>query len=120
MLAAMRRCGSLVEFSLMTVNATWPGLMCFNPSLRAINLQFGGEIEETRTMLQAAMPALRSASSQLESRQRCFPRRLGSEIFLATDASGDRARREFTRRWRVAGVFRGACRAKGPFRGRQR
>src|SRR2546429_7231139 len=37
MLAAMSRCASFVEFSLMTVNATCPGLMCFNPSLREID-----------------------------------------------------------------------------------
>src|SRR6267142_1624994 len=85
-LAAMRRCGSLVEFSLMTVNATCPGLMCFNPSLREINLQLGGEIDETRTMLHAAMPALRRASSKLESRSRCLPTPLVKKIFLATNA----------------------------------
>jgi hypothetical protein len=70
----------------MTVKATWPGLMCFNPSLREINLQLGGKIEETRTMLQAAMPALRSASSKLESLSRCFPTPLVRKIFLATNA----------------------------------
>src|SRR5260221_329179 len=86
MLAAMRRCASLVEFSLMTVNATWPGLMCFKPSLREINLQLGGKIEETRTMLHAAMPALRRASSKLESLSRCLPTPLVRKIFLATNA----------------------------------
>src|SRR5204863_3406414 len=86
MLAAIRRCGSLVEFSLMTVNATCPGLMCFKPSLREINLQLGGKIEETRTMLHAAMPALRRASSKLESRSRCLPTPLVKKIFLATNA----------------------------------
>jgi hypothetical protein len=75
-----------VEFSLMTVNATWPGLMCFKPSLREINLQFGGKIDETRTMLQAAIPALRRASSKLESRSRCLPTPLVKNIFLATNA----------------------------------
>src|SRR6267143_1805838 len=70
-LAAMSRCASLVEFSLMTVNATCPGLMCFNPSLREINLQLGGKMEETRTMLHAAMPEFRRASSKLESLSRC-------------------------------------------------
>src|SRR4029077_16576362 len=85
-LAAMKRCGSLVEFSLMTVNATWPGLMCFNPSLRDINLQLGGKMEETRTMLHAAIPALRSASSKLESLSRCLPTPLVRNIFLATNA----------------------------------
>src|SRR6266446_6982750 len=71
MLAAIRRCASFVEFSLMTVKATCPGLMCFKPSLREINLQLGGKIEETRTMLHAAMRALRRASSKLESFSRC-------------------------------------------------
>src|SRR5437879_9515347 len=82
MLAAMSRCASLVEFSLMTVKATCPGLMCFRPSLREINLQFGGKIEETRTMLQAAMPALRRASSKLESLSRCLPTPLVRKIFF--------------------------------------
>jgi len=41
--------------------------MCFNPSLREINLQLGGKMEETRTMLQAAMPALRSAKLELRA-----------------------------------------------------
>src|SRR5260370_7578005 len=86
MLAAMRRWASLVEFSLMTVNATCPGLMCFSPSLREINLQLGGKIEETRTMLHAAMPALRRASSKLESLSRCLPTPLVRKIFLATNA----------------------------------
>src|SRR4029077_5442762 len=86
MLAAIRRCGSFVEFSLMTVKATWPGLMCFKPSLRETNLQLGGKIEETRTMLQAAMPALRRASSKLESLSRCLPTPLVRKIFLATNA----------------------------------
>src|ERR1700682_603396 len=86
MLAAMRRCASFVEFSLMTVKATWPGFMCFKPSLREINLQLGGKIEETRTMLHAAMPALRRASSKLESLSRCLPTPLVRKIFLGTNA----------------------------------
>src|ERR1700730_18365340 len=60
--------------------------MCFNPSLRDISLQLGGKIEETRTMLHAAMPALRSASSKLESLSRCLPTPLVRNIFLATNA----------------------------------
>src|SRR6266478_2620429 len=86
MLAAIRRCGSLVEFSLMTVNATCPGLMCFRPSLREISLQLGGKMEETRTMLHAAIPALRKASSKLESRSRCLPTPFVRKIFFATNA----------------------------------
>src|ERR1700726_4197102 len=87
-LAAISRCASLVEFSLMTVKATCPGLMCFNPSLREISLQLGGKMEETRTMLQAAIPALRKASSKLESRSRCFPTPFVRKIFFATNAMG--------------------------------
>lgn len=86
MLAAMSRCGSRVEFSLMTVKATCPGLMCLSPSLREISLQLGGKMEDTRTMLHAAMPALRSASSKLERRSRCFPTPLVMKIFFATNA----------------------------------
>src|SRR5256714_14090780 len=85
-LAAISRCGSFVEFSLMTVKATWPGLMCFNPSLREINLQLGGKMEETRTILHAAIPAFLSASSKLESLSRCFPTPLVRNIFFATNA----------------------------------
>ena len=85
MLEAINRWAYLVEFSLMTVNATWPGLMCFNPSLREINLQLGGKIEDTRTMLHAAIPALRKASSKLESLSRCLPTPLVRKIFLATN-----------------------------------
>src|ERR1700686_1547588 len=86
MLAAMSRCASLVEFSLMTVNATCPGLMCFSPSLREINLQLGGKREETRTILHAAIPAFRRASSKLESLSRCLPTPLVRNIFFATNA----------------------------------
>src|ERR1700680_3558954 len=86
MLAAIKRCGSLVEFSLITVKATWPGRMCFRPSLREINLQLGGKMEDTRTILQAAMPALRHANSKLESRSRCLPTPLVRKIRLATNA----------------------------------
>src|SRR5215475_66326 len=86
MLAAIKRCASLVEFSLMTVNATCPGLMYFNPSLREINLQYGGKIEETRTMLHAAMPAFLRANSTLDSLSRCFPTPLVRKIFFATNA----------------------------------
>src|ERR1700694_3859254 len=70
----------------MTVKATCPSLMCFNPSLREINLQLGGKIDDTRTMLHAAIPALRKANSKLESLSRCFPTPLVRKIFLATNA----------------------------------
>src|SRR5580698_9921545 len=93
MLAAIRRCASRVEFSLITVNATWPGRMYFRPSLREISLQLGGKIEDTRTMLHAAMPALRKANSKLESRSRCLPTPLVRKIFFATNAMYDAGRR---------------------------
>src|SRR2546425_9113254 len=86
MLAAISRCGSRVEFSLITVNATCPGFMCFSPSLREISLQFGGKMDDTGTMLHAAMPALRSASSKLESLSRCLPTPFVRKIFFATNA----------------------------------
>jgi hypothetical protein len=86
MLAAISRCASLVEFSLITVNATCPGLMYFKPSLREINLQFGGKMDETRTMLHAAIPAFLRASSKLDNLSRCFPTPLVRNIFFATNA----------------------------------
>src|SRR5262249_59706353 len=39
-----------------------------------------------RTMLHAAMPALRNASSKLDSRSLCLPTPLVRNIFLATNA----------------------------------
>src|SRR5579864_6214443 len=96
--AAINRCGSRVWFSLITVNATWPGFRCFNPSLREISLQYGGKIDETRTMLQAAIPAFRRASSKLERRSRCFPTPLVRKIFFATNAMS-RAGLRCLRRW---------------------
>src|SRR5580658_10899743 len=93
MLAAIKRCGSRVEFSLITVNATCPGLMCFKPSLREMSWQLGGKIDDTRTILQAAMPAFRKANSKLESRSRCLPTPLVRKIFFATNAMYDAGRR---------------------------
>src|SRR2546429_9406780 len=97
MLAAMSRCASFVEFSLMTVKATCPGLIYFNPSLREINLQLGGKMEETRTMLHAAMPAFRRASSKLESLSRCLPTPLVRKIFLESEER--RVGKECRSRW---------------------
>src|SRR5271155_412481 len=45
-------------------------------------------MDETRTILQAAIPALRSASSKLDRRSRCFPTPLVRNIFFATNAMG--------------------------------
>src|SRR3989442_10512138 len=88
MLAAISRCGSRVEFSLITVNATCPGFMCFSPSLREISLQFGGEMDHTGALLHAARPALRTASSKLERLSRCFPPPFVRKIFFAKNALG--------------------------------
>ena len=63
--------------------------MCFKPSLREISWQLGGKIEDTRTILHAAMPALRNASSKLESRSRCLPTPLVRKIRFATNAMED-------------------------------
>jgi len=86
MLAAISRCASRVEFSLITVKATCPGRICFKPSLREMRRQLGGKIEETRTILQAAMPAFRNANSKLERRSRCLPTPFVRKIRFATNA----------------------------------
>src|SRR5262245_43751249 len=46
---------------------------------------FGGKMLETRTRLQAAMPAERSASSNEVSFSRCFPTPLVKNISLGTN-----------------------------------
>src|SRR5487761_8751 len=83
--AAIRRCGSRVEFSLITTKVTWPGFSSFTPSLRGISLQRGGKMLDTRTRLHAAMPAERSASSKLVSFSRCFPTPLVRNILFGTN-----------------------------------
>ncbi len=67
--------------------------MCFKPSLREISRQLGGKIEDTRTILHAAMPALRRANSKLDSRSRCLPTPLVRKILFATNAMYDAERR---------------------------
>src|SRR5436853_1267175 len=83
-LDAIRRCGSRVEFSATTENVTSPGYKYFRPSLREINLQLGGKMEETRTRFCAAIPASRSASSKEVSRSLCFPTPLVRKMRLGT------------------------------------
>src|ERR1019366_702023 len=53
-------------------------------SLRAINLQCGGKIEETLTRFCAAMPASRSANSKEVSRSLCFPTPLVRKMRFGT------------------------------------
>src|SRR5579875_2922736 len=91
--AAISRWGSLVAFSLITTCRICPGLSSFMPSCGEMSLQCGGKIDETRTRLYWAMPALRSAISKLESFSRCLPTPLVRKIFLATKLiPGSRAR----------------------------
>jgi len=71
--AATSRCASLVAFSLITTCSTCPARRSFCPSWAEISLQWGGKIDETRTRLNCAMPADRSAISKLESFSRCLP-----------------------------------------------
>src|SRR5438552_9343007 len=85
-LDAIRRCGSRVEFSATTENVTSPGYKYFRPSLREINLQLGGKMEETRTRFCAAMPASRSANSKEVSRSLCLPTPLVRKIRLGTSS----------------------------------
>src|SRR5438067_193794 len=80
----IRRCGSRLEFSATTEKTTSPGERYFSPSLREINLQFGGKIDETRTRFCAAMPASRSASSNEVRRSLCFPTPLVRKIRFGT------------------------------------
>jgi hypothetical protein len=62
--AAIRRWGSLVAVSDMTTKVTCPGLRRLMPSLRDMMRQPGGKMLDTRTRLQAAIPADRKASSK--------------------------------------------------------
>src|SRR5205823_2649525 len=79
-----RRCGSWVEFSATTADTTSPGLRYFSPCERAISLQLGGNMEETRTRFCAAMPASLNASSKEVKRSRCLPTPLVKKIRLGT------------------------------------
>ena len=60
---AISRCGSFVDVSATTVNRTWPAWSFFRPSFRDTILQRGGKMLDTRTMLNSAIFASRSASS---------------------------------------------------------
>jgi len=62
------------------VNATCP-LDQLQSFAREISLQFGEKIEDTRTMLHAAIPAFRNASSKLESSRDVFLRPWSGKSF---------------------------------------
>src|SRR5882762_5974450 len=83
--AAISRCGSRVAASDITTKVTWPGSSRFAPCERDRMRHFGGKMLETRTRLQAAMPADRSASSNDVSFSRCLPTPLVKNISLGTN-----------------------------------
>src|SRR2546429_2198628 len=87
----MSRCGSRVAASDMTTKVTCPGSRRFMPASRDRIRQFGGKILDTRTRLQAAMPADRSASSNEVSFSRCLPTPLVKNISLGTNPSTSRS-----------------------------
>src|SRR5919201_2931260 len=83
--AAIRRCGSRVAASDITTKVTWPGSRRFMPCARERIRHLGGKMLETRTRLQAAIPADRSASSKEVSFSRCFPTPFVKNISLGTN-----------------------------------
>src|SRR5579863_7889728 len=69
----------------MTTKVTWPGSSSFIPCDRDRMRHLGGKMLDTRTRLQAAMPADRSASSNEVSFSRCLPTPLVKNISLGTN-----------------------------------
>src|SRR5215831_19422109 len=69
----------------MTTKVTWPGSRRLAPCARERMRQPGGKMLDTRTRLQAAMPAERSASSNDVSFSRCFPTPLVKNISFGTN-----------------------------------
>src|SRR6184192_2797118 len=89
--AASNRCGSRVAASDITTKVTWPGSSRFMPWVRERMRHLGGKMLETRTRLQAAIPADRSASSNEVSFSRCLPTPLVKNISLGTNPSTSRS-----------------------------
>src|SRR5438876_9512194 len=89
--AAISRCGSRVAASDMTTKVTCPGSSRFMPCARGRMRHPGGKMLETRTRLQAAMPADRSASSKEVSFSRCLPTPLVKNISLGTNPTTSRS-----------------------------
>src|SRR5437762_1579131 len=83
--AAIRRCGSRVAASDITTNVTWPGSSRLLPCARERIRHLGGKMLDTRTRLQAAMPAERRASSNEVSFSRCLPTPFVKNISLGTN-----------------------------------
>src|SRR5262245_51622056 len=69
----------------MTTKVTCPGSSSLAPCARDRIRQLGGKMLDTRTRLQAAMPADRRASSKEVSFSRCFPTPLVKNISLGTN-----------------------------------
>src|SRR5215831_20054279 len=69
----------------MTTKVTWPGSRRFMPWARDRMRHLGGKMLETRTRLQAAMPADLRASSNEVSFSRCFPTPFVKNISLGTN-----------------------------------
>src|SRR5262249_27576831 len=89
--AAIRRCGSRVAASDITTRVTWPGCRSLMPWARDRIRHLGGKMLDTRTRLQAAMPAERSASSNEVSFSRGFPTPLVKNISLGTNPTTSRS-----------------------------
>src|SRR5438034_10092856 len=89
--AAISRWGSRVAASDITTKVTWPGSRRVMPCSRDKIRQFGGKMLDTRTRLQAAMPADLSASSNEVSFSRCLPTPLVKNISLGTNPSTSRS-----------------------------
>src|SRR5262245_3943758 len=86
----MRRCGSRVAASDITTKVTCPGARRLAPCDRERIRHFGGKMLDTRTRLQAAMPAERSASSNDVSFSRCLPTPLVKNISFGTNPTTSR------------------------------
>src|SRR5881392_1660225 len=89
--AAMRRCGSRVAPSDMTTKVTCPGSSRLAPCARDRIRQPGGKMLDTRTRLQAAIPAERSANSNEVSFSLCFPTPLVKNISFGTNPTTSRS-----------------------------
>src|ERR1051325_2086829 len=75
----------------MTTKVTWPGSRRLAPCARDRMRQPGGKILDTRTRVQAAIPAERNGSSNGVSLYRCFPTPFVKNISLGTNPTTSRS-----------------------------
>src|SRR5438046_10170190 len=75
----------------MTTKVTCPGSRSFIPWARDRMRHLGGKMLDTRTRLQAAMPAERSANSNEVSFSLCFPTPLVKNISFGTNPTTSRS-----------------------------